>query len=1457
MARFRGTAPPRQGVILLIVVILLTLFLVVGLSFVLYAESEATASRIYRESQTVIDDKADEDATVLMNYALNQLVYDVRDDGEDLYSALRGHSLARLTYGWNYQYSSGTTFNPASYAAPNATLNQIPFNGIGALRVMSFPASATTLSAGQRNAFSAVREDQLVNYTSFSQTDGFVRDPERIGVRAASTSPTSNRYAGGANVPYTFPDRNNMFLAALKGDGNATPWVMLPSFFRPIELPGGTTMTDFSYGTNYSTPDPRLRFWLDHPNAPSSSAFRNPASGPYKYMSLRPRPADMYYNYNDPTDPHNFPLPNDPGGDVQNLSGARAFRYNANGQSDSFWMDLNYKVLTARNGKKYKPLFAFLVVDMEGRLNVNVHGNVRGSDGGSPPRAIHASNQGVGKHEVNLGKVLDASADPSEWQRLFDLQVGKYASDQVPASTLDQYPALPQEALHSFIARVDFDAIDDTQQNQVTRKFNVPLTQYRLFPDFASKPGYEDLLNAAARAKNPLLYNALSPRASDAPFSLGENVQYMHGSASGTNHMRAALYRLMPKNMDTSRRFQVTTHSYDLDVPGMSASLDGAVYDLQDNALYPKGTALSFDAQLSAILNPKPVSDAFWQFTNGTASTPQPPARDGRVPLLSRIDMNRPLTSYYLPGTHTVVAPTTLSAAPTLPNDRFHIARNDRQAFASDIFHRLVQATGANLAATPSDPQAYNALRYLAQLAANIVDYIDDDDISTAFDWVAAKNLVRRDGFTSPYSTNPADYVFGTEAPRVLLNELYAEMRNKSGDDDLTQGAQQSFQVNIFAELFNPLPETGDTSLGFLNNRDRHTAVLQSVGQQQGAYRIDVYNSATAATDLRKADNVTGTLTSPKCSLTTFTGTPANVTPAPAVPLDVTVIQPNDGTQQCVQGYNKGFYVVGPNADLASGSLTPTLKADNGQLTFDVSNAVTPPSQAPLTVVLRRLANPHLAPNPLDPATSAINPALPYNPYIVVDFQSNVTVHDAVKVGKNPNPVVPLTPRPEFSANKATTGRAHPMAATQVGNQSGNGSTPANTFFQHNSNANSGQFDWFIHLNRPLINAMEVLQVSGFKPLELTHQFVDQTGNKFQHRAPWTTDPDARIYRALEFFTVGERNLPGTGGTSTVPANALISSGGRKAGMININTIWDKKILEAICDAQQNSNNFTATDVDSVWNAIQNRRSSNLGGTGTVDKPFVGLAAPHVRPGDPQFDPANGTAGANGGYAASTLKTQNQTHPFLTDEILTKIAGHLTTRSNLFEVYLTVGFFEVIDDTTRPVKLGAEIRARDGSFIRHKMFAVVDRTNIGMDEPATVTTLDANLFKQSPNRPVYLTSSGAIPAGSTQLTLTFVPDKYDPAYDPTSMDATFWSNVKVIYVDTGVRRERIPVSGAILNSATVPNQLTFAFAAATQYDHPAGTTVTTTRGGNPGPQTGFSVSDTRYKYVVPYSKVVE
>src|SRR5947209_1020751 len=154
MMQFRtSSGPPRRGVILLVVVLMLALFLVVGLSFVLYAESEATSSRTYREAQS--PDIADIAPETLLNAGLGQIIYPVPDDPTGAESGLRGYDLARGMYGWHYVGlqanplvpDANHTNNPwdatkdlTSATKPKANYglyaNTTPYNGIGPLRTL-------------------------------------------------------------------------------------------------------------------------------------------------------------------------------------------------------------------------------------------------------------------------------------------------------------------------------------------------------------------------------------------------------------------------------------------------------------------------------------------------------------------------------------------------------------------------------------------------------------------------------------------------------------------------------------------------------------------------------------------------------------------------------------------------------------------------------------------------------------------------------------------------------------------------------------------------------------------------------------------------------------------------------------------------------------------------------------------------------------------------------------------------------------------------------------------------------------------------------------------------------------------------------------------------------------------------------------------------------------------------
>src|SRR5262245_30853145 len=126
----RQTVERRRGVILLVVLALLTLFAVVGVSFVLYSQRQADAARVYREAQLVPWGVPPDG---LLDEFLRQWIYDVEDlpplgqtvvpgptyaqpGDPGITSSLRGLSLARTMFGHNQ--------------SPPGTNNLMAYNGL-------------------------------------------------------------------------------------------------------------------------------------------------------------------------------------------------------------------------------------------------------------------------------------------------------------------------------------------------------------------------------------------------------------------------------------------------------------------------------------------------------------------------------------------------------------------------------------------------------------------------------------------------------------------------------------------------------------------------------------------------------------------------------------------------------------------------------------------------------------------------------------------------------------------------------------------------------------------------------------------------------------------------------------------------------------------------------------------------------------------------------------------------------------------------------------------------------------------------------------------------------------------------------------------------------------------------------------------------------------------------------
>src|SRR5262249_21003713 len=156
---------------------------------------------------------------------------------------------------------------------------------------------------------------------------------------------------------------------------------------------------------------------------------------------------------------------------------------------------------------------------------------------------------------------------------------------------------------------------------------------------------------------------------------------------------------------------------------------------------------------------------------------------------LQRIDLNRPLPDYPAPD----------STSGQITNVAgFMCAQTARQQFAQDIFAVLLNvtmgrsydptpSTGGIIPALTAGTPDYDAARWLAQLAVNMVDFVDNDDYMTPFFWNPA---------------TPSDVVLGPELHRLVINEAYVEWTNSASPTN----------VSVWVELLNT-SNSGDPTL--------------------------------------------------------------------------------------------------------------------------------------------------------------------------------------------------------------------------------------------------------------------------------------------------------------------------------------------------------------------------------------------------------------------------------------------------------------------------------------------------------------------------------------------------------------------------------------------------------------------------------------------------------------------
>jgi hypothetical protein len=1544
-SRTHSASPRRRAVILMVVLVLLTLFAIVGLAFVLYANAEGEASRVYRETN-IGNNVINISSNSLASFALGQFLFDTPDPqatsplGPGNYpqygwSAIRGHSVARDIYG---------------YDADSPGSNIFAFNGPGHLHI----TSDSPLNYDGHALMSYVPWYTTPTYAS----ENFVRDPERLAYRTPGgpfpdpmmVPVSKNPYGAGWNSSYTYPDGNHVFLGAVDGNG----YVLARSFVRPYLVPKNPNA---AAGPGQNQPylpldpnNPNYWSWFTNTNPNNAADVIPPQIATLlKYTSLRPRNIDM-----DPS----FPAPQ-LGGDVQNLTGYP-------GGNDSVWLDLDYPVQVAPNGTKFKPLFAFFIMDMDGRLNLNVHGNIRG--GGN-----HISNQGWGPWEVNLQSLANSTQNPPqsgpEWNKLFvgNAQVnvqGRYTPQGQPLNALYAPPSqAPVFKTPRVYAQIDYDGSDDTLAllpqfpvppgpgigGNPTGPFQPPqggAPPYASFPVFPN--GYNNgsgtnptsPMLSVERWNHPSVYDSQYPPNGNSRFTTDNLTSLLNGGPNSTTATACSLGQLMPNNLSTFRlRNLTTTDSAAMDRAGLTPWLwdRGAA-----TPSAPFGYGLAAPLQTKPNLPPAggPTGPGPNSFTYSLAQRTGmvPATSDFRLPnqtfpspgidwrsfdaALGKVDLNRYLSPYPHQG-QDQHSPGTFNPQPLCnPNDRFdnpifppQVAQQwqwavaDRQNLANDIYRRLLAVTGVTAPATPASPTAAELAprRWLAQLAVNIVDFIDEDEISTPFnfygtlDGLPAANiglLGSATPVTPPNASGPIPndpdlpvyWVFGTELPKVVLMEAMAEI-------DKTLPATSP--VKLYVELFNPMPSLAqlpnNTFPGTVDQQDNPNQQIPLF--QPAAGSAPAYSPYIVVIADWNATNGSDGLLNPPTNNDTRLGRPNWIRTQADFNGQATQIGGgNVGTgiapQQffmmvpSIGGDKHNTVKAGPAANNTNNgpiaANTPTIQ--NAQLQYNINTTAgagkwttaapapgtaatgqsAPPLMPPTTpppwpgagqpiaddttginVLLRRLANPHLPynPNPLFTAgPNAGSPDPTYNPYITVDYMQNVGIQDET------------TPATQTSVSFYKTEPYNSKVIQSYPTPAGGKTT--HSFGQFPTTQN-GQYHWLTHLDRQLISPMELLQVSGFEPWRLTQRFLQGGGATWQY-VNWY-DESFRLYRAFEVLTTHNR----AGG---------VSFAGRQPGMVNINTIYDPEQFFALADPQQ-GNAFYPPPAQALLKQMYNQmlilRSPGMQQgvpngqrlvTGT-DRPFLGMGIGRMNnppstpqaPGDPVSVNDDGTQKASstgiedtflrsyaGGPPNPTgprlFDVASQPNSYQTNELMRKMFGNITTRSNVFAVWVTVGFFQVAPggDLVRPVKLGAEIGAAQGNNIRHQFFTVIDRTRMMID-PVQITTLNNQVLPNQLNQPMWV-SIGSAFSGNTPN--TNIPYNIQPG--------------SILTVDNGNGSEETIVVQAIGppqpgGLPPIPGPGNWIYATFTK-PHGAGANLNIN--GNPGPQTSFSITAPQYPNLV-------
>jgi hypothetical protein len=770
-ANRRRQQKQRRGILILIVLSLLFLFVMIAVTFVLIANRQNSTATKAATADQLGDTPLQEvdmamwvlvrgDNSPLSPFSINNLLVDMYGDPPAGSSATNPNQYSKRING---QY----TINANGYAtvALASTTNEydgrvitvIPGSNTGTKSSLVssriFASDGTNVylmpfrdPTGQ--ALTAGSYDFLINGREFAGTGktggSIIVNP--VSSMTGST-PTDPSAPGGENESYDAPDFNNPHLAyrdPLTGK-------IKPSFHDPalLKVVGATNSSVLFRPLGFTGGNPSYNAI---PPDSGSTATLNPW-------------------------------------DVDN---------DGDGIPDSIWIDPGFPVQVSRDGRLYKRLIAPLIIDLDGRLNLNTAGTTKeiGSLTKNPtnamPFAVGTSpgdiklgrGHGFGPAEINIMKAPFTSIGTNLLNNK-----GRYFTDNYPGpdstnfltkkfiSTPDDYSASataptpytgsPPDHWGRYMRGIDFSG-------------NVLFANYWQEGTSGETANSPYLLDMSRNVGRGLDTNA-TPTPQDNLFSASELERFLRGFDSDAGNLPNRLLNIC-SGQEEFVFHGCTTDSWDTPVLGVLPQASASGNPTKHiSELLP--TNLRTQALLKTVIPPDMLAglkfNINWPFGDGKDSnnnyvTDEAGETDANFILHQGIDTN-------LDGS-------------TNSTDNFFA----RQQMAKYLYVLMTLIQDPGLTNTPNE----QTQQRIAQWAVNVVDYMDADNIMTCFEYdmnIANGWDQNANGFlTSSDLTAGGDLrvVWGVEQPALLLTESFAFHDRRLRDSKYDDGVKKKRDEN-------------------------------------------------------------------------------------------------------------------------------------------------------------------------------------------------------------------------------------------------------------------------------------------------------------------------------------------------------------------------------------------------------------------------------------------------------------------------------------------------------------------------------------------------------------------------------------------------------------------------------------------------------------------------------------